>query len=708
MELNQNREKLAEYRRRAEELVGKMTLEEKVGQTLYESPAVERLGIKAYNWWNEALHGVARAGTATVFPQAIAMAATFDEELLETVGDAVSTEARAKFHMQQAGADSDIYKGLTFWAPNVNIFRDPRWGRGHETFGEDPYLTGRLGVRYIEGLQGHDENYLKAAACAKHFAVHSGPESVRHEFDAVTSEQDLRETYLPAFEACVKEAKVEAVMGAYNRTNGVPCCGHHRLLTEILRDEWEFEGHVTSDCWAIKDFHEGHHVTATAVESVAMAMNNGCDLNCGNLFHFLTQAVEQGLVEEQRLDEAVVNLFTARMKLGVFDKKEETPYDGIAYTVVDAKEMQALNETVARRAVVLLKNEDHILPLDKKKLGTIGVIGPNANSRRALVGNYEGTASRYITVLEGIQDYVGDEVRVLYSEGCHLYKDRTSALAQANDRISEVKGVCEASDVIVAVMGLDADLEGEEGDTGNEYGSGDKPNLNLPGMQQEVLEAAKASGKPVILVLLSGSALAVTWADEHLDAVIQGWYPGARGGKAIAEILFGAANPEGKLPVTFYRTTEELPEFEDYSMRGRTYRYMEQEALYPFGYGLSYTDYVYSNTHLCEGDQQTGIKIKTTVKNCGTADGVETVQVYVKAEQSEMPYGQLKHIVKVPLSAGEERTISIRLEPEAFLLYDENGKKYLSQGAFAVFVGGMQPDPRSEKLTGKKVDQLVL
>lgn len=301
---------------------------------------------------------------------------------------------------------------------------------------------------------------------------------MRHEFDAVTSEQDLRETYLPAFEACVKEAKVEAVMGAYNRTNGVPCCGHHRLLTEILRDEWEFEGHVTSDCWAIKDFHEGHHVTATAVESVAMAMNNGCDLNCGNLFHFLTQAVEQGLVEEQRLDEAVVNLFMARMKLGVFDKKEETPYDGIAYTVVDSKEMQAFNETVARRAVVLLKNEDHILPLDKKKFGTIGVIGPNANSRRALVGNYEGTASRYITVLEGIQDYVGDEVRVLYSEGCHLYKDRTSVLAQANDRISEVKGVCEASDVIVAVMGLDADLEGEEGDTGNEYGSGDKPNLN--------------------------------------------------------------------------------------------------------------------------------------------------------------------------------------------------------------------------------------
>ena len=390
MELNQNTEKLDNYRKRAAELVGKMTLEEKVAQTLYQAPAVERLNIKAYNWWNEALHGVARAGTATVFPQAIGLAATFDEDLLEQVGDAVSTEARAKFNMQQEGKDTDIYKGLTFWAPNVNIFRDPRWGRGHETFGEDPYLTSRLGVRYIEGLQGHDENYLKAAACAKHFAVHSGPEAVRHEFDAEVTEQDLRETYLPAFEACVKEGKVEAVMGAYNRTNGVPCCGNKRLLIDILRKEWGFSGHVTSDCWAIRDFHEGHHVTGTAIESVAMAMNNGCDLNCGTLFGFLVQAVRQGLVKEERLDEAVTNLFMARMKLGVFDKKEENPYDKIPYLAADSREMKKLNEAVARRTVVLLKNKEHILPLDKNKIKTIGVIGPNADSRRALVGNYEG------------------------------------------------------------------------------------------------------------------------------------------------------------------------------------------------------------------------------------------------------------------------------------------------------------------------------
>ncbi len=481
MELVRNKEKTAEYRRRAQELVAQMTLEEKIMQTIYQSPAIERLGIKAYNWWNEALHGVARAGTATVFPQAVGMAAAFDEDLMEQVGDAVSTEARAKFAMQQEGDDKDIYKGLTFWAPNVNIFRDPRWGRGHETFGEDPYLTSRLGVRYIMGLQGHDENYLKSAACAKHFAVHSGPEDVRHSFDARVSEQDLRETYLPAFQACVQEAGVETVMGAYNRTNGEPCCGSGRLLKEILRQEWGFEGHVTSDCWAVKDFHEYHGVTATPVESVSLAMNNGCDLNCGTLFLYLKQAVEEGMVDEKRIDEAVVNLFTSRMKLGVFDEKGANPYDNIPYTVVDSPEMRRMNEQVAERCVVLLKNENQTLPLQKDKIRTIGVIGPNADNRRALVGNYEGTASRYVTVLEGIQDYVGDDVRVLYSEGCHLYKDRTSGLAQENDRASEVRGVCRESDVVIAVMGLDASLEGEEGDTGNEYGSGDKPNLDLPG-----------------------------------------------------------------------------------------------------------------------------------------------------------------------------------------------------------------------------------
>ena len=705
MELVQNKELTAQYRRRAEALVAQMTLEEKVMQTMHASPAVERLGIKAYNWWNEALHGVARAGTATVFPQAVGMAAVFDEELMEQVGDAVSTEARAKFVMQQEGDDEDIYKGLTFWAPNVNIFRDPRWGRGHETFGEDPYLTSRLGVRYIMGLQGHDEKYLKTAACAKHFAVHSGPEDVRHSFDACVNEQDLRETYLPAFQACVQEAGVETVMGAYNRTNGEPCCGSGRLLRDILRKEWGFEGHVTSDCWAIKDFHEQHCVTATPVESVSLAMNNGCDLNCGSLFLYLEQAVKEGLVDEKRLDEAVVNLFTSRMKLGVFDEKGENPYDKIPYTVVDSPKMRRLNEQVAERCVVLLKNDNQILPLQKEKLHTIGVIGPNADNRRALVGNYEGTASRYVTVLEGIQDYVGDEVRVLYSEGCHLYKDRTSGLAQENDRASEVRGVCRESDVIIAVMGLDASLEGEEGDTGNEYGSGDKPNLNLPGLQHDILKIAKESGKPVILVLLTGSAMAVTWEDAHLDAILQGWYPGAQGGAAIARILFGEANPEGKLPVTFYRTTEELPAFEDYSMKGRTYRYMKQKALYPFGYGLSYTTYSYENAKLVSDDicGEAGVILRAEVRNTGVMDGTETVQIYVGLERDEAPNPQLKKIVKVPLKAGESKQIEAVLPKEAFMLYDERGEHVLYPGTYHIYMGGSQPDARSLELTKKEV-----
>ena len=709
MELNQNQEKLKEYRKRAKELVAQMTLEEKVGQTLYQAPAIPRLGIKAYNWWNEALHGVARAGTATVFPQAIGMAATFDEDLLEQVGDAVSTEARAKFNMQQKADDTDIYKGLTFWAPNVNIFRDPRWGRGHETFGEDPYLTSRLGVRYVMGLQGHDEDYLKAAACAKHFAVHSGPESVRHEFNAEVSEQDLRETYLPAFKACVQEGKVEAVMGAYNRTNGAPCCGNSYLLQDILRKEWGFEGHVTSDCWAIKDFHEGHLVTSTPVESVSMAMNNGCDLNCGNLFHFLTQAVENGMVDEKRLDEAVENLFMARMKLGVLDKKEENPFDKIPYTVVDSEEMRKLNREVARRSVVLLKNENHILPLDKKKLHTIGVIGPNADSCKALVGNYEGTSSRYITVLEGIEDYVGENVRVLYSEGCHLYRDRTSNLAMEHDRDSEVRAVCEASDVVIAVVGLDATLEGEEGDTGNEYGSGDKPNLNLPGLQPDIIRIAKESGKPVIVVLLAGSAMALSWEDEHVDAILDGFYPGAQGGAAIAEILFGGANPEGKLPITFYQTTEELPEFTDYAMKGRTYRYMENEALYPFGYGLSYTTYAYGNLECVKPfDAQDGITLQVTVTNTGDREGTETLQVYVKAKREGTPNPQLKYVKKITLKPGESVTEEIHLSPEAFMLYDEKGNFTLEKGAYDIFVGGCQPDARSAALTGNAPQKLTV
>lgn len=695
---------MSKYRERAAQLVAQMNLEEKVGQTLFNAPAVENLGIVSYNWWNEALHGVARAGTATVFPQAIGVAATFDEELVGEMAEVISTEARAKYNAQKKAGDRDIYKGLTFWAPNVNIFRDPRWGRGQETYGEDPYLTSRLGVRFVEGMQGDDPDYLKTAACAKHFAVHSGPEGVRHEFNAIASKQDMYETYLPAFQACVQEAKVEAVMGAYNRTNGEPCCGSKTLLKDILRDEWGFEGHVVSDCWAVLDFHEHHKITKTPLESAAMAMNNGCDLNCGCMFPNLRDAVRGGYVEEERLDEAVTNLMECRLKLGMFEEEGKVPFDEIGYDRVDTPENRALNLEISRKSLVLLKNENNLLPLNPEKVKAIGVIGPNADSRRALVGNYEGTASRYVTVLEGIEDYAGDDVRVYYSEGCPLYQDKSSGLTAGRDRLSEVEAVCSVSDVVVVVLGLDAGIEGEQGDTGNEFASGDKLDLSYPGLQPEVLRLAAKSGKPVILVSMTGSAMALDWEDSHIPAIIQAWYPGAQGGRAVAELIFGAYSPEGRLPVTFYRTAEELPEFTDYSMKGRTYRYMKNEALYPFGYGLSYTSFEQGKTAVDHDkiDADGRITVVTSLKNTGAMAGGVTVQIYVKALREGTPNAQLKGISKVYLNPGEEKTVQIVLDAKAFALYDEEGSFVLEKGEYAVYAGMQQPDARSRALTGQE------
>jgi beta-glucosidase len=695
---------MSKYRERAAALVAKMTLEEKVSQTLYNAPAIERLGISAYNWWNEALHGVARAGTATVFPQAIGVAASFDEELVGKMAEVIATEARAKYNVQKKAEDRDIYKGLTFWSPNVNIFRDPRWGRGQETYGEDPYLSGRLGVRFVKGLQEEKEGFIKAAACAKHFAVHSGPEKQRHSFDARVSRQDLYETYLPAFKACVQEAGVEAVMGAYNRTNGEPCCGSKTLLIDILRKEWGFEGHVVSDCWAINDFHAHHKITKTPLESAAMAMNNGCDVNCGCMFPNLWDAVKGGYVEEARLDEAVTNLMECRMKLGMFEEEGTVPFDVIGYEQVDTAENKSLNLEISRKSLVLLKNQDNLLPLDLTGIKSIGVIGPNADSRKALVGNYEGTASRYVTVLEGIEDYVGERARVYYSEGCHLYQDRTSNLAQENDRMSEVKAVCSVSDVIVAVLGLDSSVEGEEGDTGNEFASGDKLDLKFPGLQSEILRAAYESGKPVILVSMTGSAMELDWEDSHIPAIIQAWYPGAAGGRAVAELIFGAYSPEGKLPVTFYRTTQELPDFTDYAMKDRTYRYMKQEALYPFGFGLSYTSFEMKGTE-ADSDRVTAkgeVTIRTSIKNTGVMESGETIQVYVKALREGTPNAQLKGLKKVHLQPGEEKQVEITLKSQAFGLYNVEGEFLVEKGEYAVYVGMQQPDARSASLTGRE------
>ncbi len=691
--------------RRATELVGKMTLEEKAEQLKYDAPAIPRLNVPAYNWWNEGLHGVARAGVATVFPQAIGTAAAFDTDLVGRIADVIATEGRAKYNAYSREGDRDIYKGLTFWSPNVNIFRDPRWGRGHETYGEDPYLTGELGKAFVEGLQG-DGEYLKAAACAKHFAVHSGPEAVRHQFDAKASAKDMRETYLPAFEKLVKDADVEAVMGAYNRTNGEPCCGSKTLMADILRGEWGFEGHFVSDCWAIRDFHTSHMVTDTVEESAAMALKAGCDVNCGNTYLHMMKAYQQGLVTEEDITTACIRLFTTRFLLGLFD---ETEYDQIGYDKIECREHLALADRATAESVVLLKNNG-ILPLKKEGLKAVGVIGPNANSRAALIGNYHGTSSRYITVLEGIQDYCGDDIRVYYSEGCHLFQDRVENLGLRQDRISEAVAVAKNSDVVILCLGLDETLEGEEGDTGNSYASGDKVDLLLPQVQRELLEAVVATGKPVILLNMTGSAMDLRYAHENCAAVVQTWYPGARGGRVIAKMLWGELSPSGKLPVTFYRDTEELPDFEDYSMKGRTYRYFEGEVLYPFGYGLTYgaADITKVTVNGKPAGDETAIDgddiaIEAVVANTGAAAIEEVVQVYVKAESADAtPNAKLCGFARVAVAPGETKTVAVPVDKDALIVINEAGEKVSGGSRYVFSVGFGQADARTEELSGKK------
>lgn len=695
------------FSQRAKDLVSRMTLEEKVTQMLFQSPAIERLGIPAYNWWNEALHGVARAGVATMFPQAIGMAATFDEDLLHRVGDIISTEARAKYHEFQRKGDRDIYKGLTLWSPNVNIFRDPRWGRGQETYGEDPFLTGKLGKAFVRGIQGDDPRYLKAAACAKHYAVHSGPESERHRFNAVVSPKDLRETYLPAFRDLVKDAHVEGVMGAYNRVNGEPCCGSKTLLLDVLRREWGFQGYVTSDCWAIQDFHMHHMVTKTAPESAALSVNNGCDTNCGSMFANLLIAHQQGLVKEDVIDRAVVTLMTTRMKLGMFDEPGHVKYARIPYEENDSEAHHKAALEVSRRSLVLLKNEGALLPLDRKKIRSIAVIGPNADSRMALVGNYCGTASRYVTVLEGIREAAAPGTRIYYAQGCDLFRDRTESLAQPEDRISEAVSAAEHADVAVVCLGLNATLEGEQGDTGNSFAGGDKKDLNLPGRQEKLLEAVCAAGKPVVLILLAGSALSVNWADAHVPAIVAAWYPGAEGGAAVASLLFGDYSPCGKLPVTFYRSAEELPDFRNYAMAGRTYRYMEREALYPFGFGLSYTRFAYGDLTLSADRVPAGqpAECRVVIRNAGDYAGYEIAELYLKDIEASVtvPRWELRGVEVVYLRPGESKEIVFPLTPHGMSLIDNEGRRILEPGAFEVYVGGSQPDARSLRLTGGTV-----
>lgn len=569
------------FLQRAKELVSKMTIEEKMAQMRYDAPAIERLGVPAYNWWNECLHGVARQGCATVFPQAIGLAASFNTELMNSVATAISDEARAKYNEFKKFGSTELYQGLTFWSPNINIFRDPRWGRGHETYGEDPLLTGKMGVAFIKGLQGNGK-YRKLDATIKHYAVHSGPEYERHGFDAVVSKKDLYETYLSAFKYCIDNADPSAVMGAYNRVNGEPCCGSKTLLKDILYGEFGFKGYVVSDCGAIRDFHTGHKVTDTEAESVALAVNNGCQLNCGDAYFSLYDAYEQDLITEETITEAVEKLFEARFRLGMFD--DDCEYDNIPYDVVECKKHTDLNRKMAQESMVLLKNNG-ILPLSSD-IKTIAVIGPNADDTRILTGNYNGTPSVYYTPLRGIQEAFGG--RVLYAKGSHPTDPNAGNWSGSPLREALIAG--SKADVIIMVMGLNPSIEGEEGDSFNGDVAGDKKDILLPEPQRKLFDEVARLGKPMVFVNVSGSCVSLCEQDEKCDAVLQCFYPGAQGGNALADILFGKVSPSGRLPVTFYKSTDDLPPFRDYSMENRTYKYFKGTPLYPFGFGLTYSE----------------------------------------------------------------------------------------------------------------------
>ncbi len=690
-----------DFKTRSTGLVNLLTIDEKISQMVHFSPAIPRLGIPAYTWWNEALHGVARAGTATVFPQSIGMAASFDENLVYDCACIISDEVRAKHHEYLRQNDTGIYKGLTIWSPNVNIFRDPRWGRGHETYGEDPYLTGKLGSAFIKGMQGNDKKYLKTIATAKHYAVHSGPEDLRHTFNAEVSDRDLYETYLPAFRDCIKDGKVYSVMGAYNRTNSEACCASSTLLQKILRDEWGFEGYVVSDCHAICDLHLYHHLTENSRESAAMAVKNGCELNCGSTYARLKAAFDEGLISEEKISAAAASLFEARMRLGMFDPPENVPYASIPFSVNDSREHHQKSYESACKTMTLLKNTG-ILPLSKD-IKTIAVVGPNADDREVLMANYKGIASETITILEGIREAL-PEAAILYSMGCHISKielrdDETSL-------ISEAVSCAAAADVVIAVTGINSRIEGEEPDPRYpEFGGGDRDDIALPGLQNILIDKLFETGTPLITVNLSGSAVGLCNADSKSEAVLQAWYPGSLGGRAVAGALFGDYSPSGKLPVTFYETIEQLPPFEDYEMRNRTYRFFNDIPLYPFGFGLTYSDF-----HISSVSGQAQIKagedinISASLTNKGNFDSREIIQIYIKKPEigHKNPNPELKFFKPIFLNAGARKNLFFAISPRMLSLINDDGERIVKPGKYILYVGTGQPDERTAELTGKK------
>ena len=645
--------------KRVDDLISRMTLEEKIGQMQHTAPAIEHLDIPAYNWWNECLHGVARNGIATVFPQAIGLAATWNTALVHQEADVISTEGRAKYYEAISKNKHDIYQGLTFWSPNINIFRDPRWGRGQETYGEDPFLTAQIGTAFVKGLQGDDPKYYKVIATAKHFAVHSGPEPERHTFDAWPSEKDLYETYLPAFESLVKDAKVYSVMGAYNRIYGTPCCASDLLLEKILRGSWGFDGYVVSDCGAISDFYSSHKFVPDAIKASALAVKNGTDLACGDEYRYLIEGVAKGYISEAEIDISVKRLFTARIKLGLFDLPSQVPYSTIKPTDYDTEQNRLLARKVAQQSIVLLKNEKSILPINKK-ITSIAVIGPYANEVPVLLGNYNGIPSNPVTILQGIKNRAG-KIKISYAVGTEapekLAKDSLKRM-QSDKLILEAMAQAQKADLIVFVGGISSDLEGEEMPVNVEgFNGGDRTNLDLPQSQQLLLEKLHKLGKPIVFVMTNGSALSVNWASRNIPAIVDCWYPGEEGGNAVADVLFGDFNPAGRLPVTFYKSVNDLPSFEDYSMKGRTYRYFKGEPLYAFGFGLSYTAFEYSAIRLDKEHvlKEENIKLNITVSNTGRYDGDEVIQVYFKQPESvtEKPIQSLVAFKRISFKKGE-------------------------------------------------------
>ena len=684
-------------RARAKEIVAQMTVEEKMTQLRYDSPAIERLGIHEYNWWNEACHGVARSGIATVFPQSIGMAASFHPALVEEVADAISTEGRAKYNQSVAFNDRDIFKGLTYWAPNINIFRDPRWGRGQETCGEDPYLTSEIGTAYIRGLQG-DGEFFKATACAKHFAVHSGPEKLRHCFDAHADPKDMEETYLPAFKKAV-DAGVAGVMGAYNRTNGEPCCASLTLIRQLLRDDWGFEGYYVSDCGGITDIFNGHHAVESLPEAAAMALNAGCELNCGDAYRHLIDAYEEDLITEETITEAAVRLFTIRVMLGEFEEKR--PYADIPLSAVSSAAHRALNLRAAEETFVLLENKDGYLPLDKKVKRRIAVIGPTAMSVSALEGNYHGHSAEYITVADGIRRVFADS-EIIVADGAPVYQDEGMRWNGFFNLASEGAAAAKAADVTILCLGLNRDIEGEDLGYDNEFTDyGDRKTLRLPKCQQTLAEAVCDVCENVIVVVMCGSCADLgEKVRSHAKAVLHAWYPGALGGLAVARALAGDFSPSGKLPITFYNENAGLPPIEDYSMAGRTYRYLKEAPLYPFGYGLSYTTFAYGKPEIVSKDDKT-VKIKASVTNTGAYDAWEKAQCYAKFTDSRTstPNCQLCGLAPVYLKKGETKTVEITVDCFWLKAVTGDGNRVTPDGGVTLFIGGGQPEDDDAGLT---------